>query len=96
LAIIVITTMVTATVTALIIIMAMKGDPSTAAGRGKGLRRVTGGADGRPPGVTTRFVQNRTLSEKSRDFIGFRKRSFAHEFGPDEDSGEFCLQNPLS
>jgi hypothetical protein len=49
LAIIVITTMVTATVTALIIIMAMKGDPSTAAGRGKGLRRVTGGADGRPP-----------------------------------------------
>jgi hypothetical protein len=46
--------------------------------------------------VTTRFVQNRTLSEKSRDFIGFRKRSFAHEFGPDEDSGEFSLQNPLS
>jgi hypothetical protein len=47
-------------------------------------------------GVTTRFVQNRTLSEKSRDFIGFRKRSFAHEFGPDEDLGEFSLQNPLS
>ena len=35
-----------------------------------------------------------TLSEKWRDFIGFRKRSFAHEFGPDEDLRGIFLAEP--
>jgi hypothetical protein len=31
-------------------------------------------------GVATRFVQNRTLGENGRYFIGFHKRSFAQDF----------------
>ena len=58
----------------------------------KSLRRILGWERG----VTTRFAQNCTLSENASYFMGFHKRSFAHEFGPDEDSGEYSLQNPLS
>ena len=47
-------------------------------------------------GVTTRFAQNCTLSENASYFMGFHKRSFAHDIRHDADSEKFSLQNPLS
>jgi hypothetical protein len=46
-------------------------------------------------GVTTRFVQNRTLSRKALEIRGFHKRPFAHEFGCGRISARLSFQNAI-